>query len=77
MTKTVMEILAVVGKNIDDVQKIDGVSQSAREITMERAQGTAMLAKEFLNGAKLVQLGDAMTDRHEATDSVIGYYEKK
>lgn len=76
MTKTVMEMMAVIGKNIDDVQGIDNVSQSAREITLERAQSTANLAKQFMNGAKLIQQGDSMIGRHEATEAIVGYYTK-
>ena len=71
MTKTVMEMMTVIGKNIDDIQGIDNVSQSAREITLQRAQGTATLAKQFMNGAKLIEQGDGMIGRHEATEAII------
>ena len=77
MTKTVMEMMTVIGKNIDDIQGIDNVSQSAREITLQRAQGTATLAKQFMNGAKLIEQGDGMIGRHEATEAIIGYYTKE
>lgn len=74
MTKNIKELLAVVGKNIDDIQNIDNVSQFAREITISRAQSTAMLAKQFINAANLIQKGDVMSGRHEATDNIIGFY---
>lgn len=74
MIKTVMEMMAVLGKNVEDIQKIDDATPSQREITLSRAQATAMTAKQFMVGAGLVQKGDVMSGRHEATDFVIGYY---
>lgn len=71
MVRTINEVITVIGRNIEDIQKED-VSQSQREITMERAQATAMLAKQFINAASLIQKADKMTNRHDRTDVVIG-----
>ena len=71
MVKTISEIIAVIGKNIDDIQDTT-VSQSAREIKLERAQATAMLAKQFINACGLIQKADKMANRHDRIDSVIG-----
>ena len=71
MVRTINEVIAVIGRNIEDIQDTSA-SQSQREITMERAQATAMLAKQFINAASLIQKADKMTNRHDRTDVVIG-----
>ena len=71
MIRTINELLSVIGKNIEDIQN-PKVSQSDRQIKIERAQNTAALAKQFINACGLVQKADVMSDRHDRTDIVIG-----
>lgn len=71
MIRTIDELLSVIGKNIDDIQD-PKVSQSDRQIKIERADNTAKLAKQFINACGLIQKGDVMSGRHDRTDAVIG-----
>lgn len=71
MIRTINELLSVIGKNIEDIQD-PKVSQSDRQIKIERADNTAKLAKQFINACGLVQKGDVMSNRHDRTDAVIG-----
>lgn len=71
MIKTINELLAVIGKNIEDIQD-PKVSQSDRQIKIERADNTAKLAKQFINACGLVQKADVMSGRHDRTDAVVG-----
>lgn len=70
MLRTIDELLSVIGRNIDDIQ--NPVSQSDRQIRIERADNTAKLAKQFINACTLVQKADVMGGRHDRTDAVIG-----
>jgi len=71
MVKTCAEILAVIGKNIEDIQD-PKVSASDRQIKIERADNTQKLAKQFVNICNFVQKGDLMAGRHDRTDALIG-----
>lgn len=71
MVRTINELLSVIGKNIEDIQD-PKVSQSDRQIKIERADNTAKLAKQFINACGLIQKGDVMSGRHDRTDAVIG-----
>ena len=71
MIRTINELLSVIGKNIEDIQD-PKVSQSDRQIKIERADNTAKLAKQFINACGLIQKGDVMSGRHDRTDAVIG-----
>jgi len=71
MIRTINELLSVIGQNIEDIQD-PKVSQSDRQIKIERAQNTAALAKQFINACGLVQKADVMSSRHDRTDTVIG-----
>lgn len=71
MIRTINELLSVIGKNIEDIQD-PKVSQSDRQIKIERADNTAKLAKQFINACGLIQKGDVMSGRHDRTDTVIG-----
>lgn len=71
MIRTINELLSVIGKNIEDIQD-PKVSQSDRQIKIERADNTAKLAKQFINTCGLIQKGDVMSGRHDRTDAVIG-----
>lgn len=71
MIRTINDILSVIGKNIEDIQD-PKVSQSDRQIKIERADNTAKLAKQFINACGLIQKGDVMSGRHDRTDAVIG-----
>lgn len=71
MIRTINELLSVIGKNIEDIQD-PNISQSARQIKIERADNTAKLAKQFINACGLVQKADVMSNRHERTDAIIG-----
>lgn len=48
MIRTINELLSVIGKNIEDIQD-PKVSQSDRQIKIERADNTAKLAKLYLD----------------------------
>lgn len=71
MIRTINELLSVIGKNIEDIQDTK-VSQSDRQIKLERADNTAKLAKQFINACGLVQKADVMSGRHDRTDAVVG-----
>ena len=71
MLRTIDELLSVIGKNIDDIQN-PNVSQSDRQIKIERADNTAKLAKQFINACTLIQKADVMGGRHDRIDTVIG-----
>lgn len=71
MIRTINELISVIGKNIEDIQD-PKVSQSDRQIKMERADNTAKLAKQFINACGLVQKADVMSGRHDRTDAVVG-----
>lgn len=71
MIRTINELLSVIGKNIEDIQD-PKVSQSDRQIKIERADNTAKLAKQFINACGLVQKADVMSGRHDRTDAVVG-----
>ena len=71
MIRTINELLSVIGKNIEDIQD-PTVSQSDRQIKIERAQNTAALAKQFINACSLVQKADVMSGGHDRTDMIIG-----
>ena len=71
MIRTINELLSVIGKNIEDIQD-PKVSQSDRQIKLERADNTAKLAKQFINACGLVQKADVMSGRHDRTDAVVG-----
>ena len=71
MIRTINELLSVIGKNIEDIQD-PKVSQSDRQIKIDRAQNTAALAKQFINACGLVQKADVMSSRHDRTDMIIG-----
>lgn len=71
MIRTINELLSVIGKNIEDIQD-PKVSQSDRQIKIERADNTAKLAKQFINACGLVQKADVMSNRHDRTDAVVG-----
>lgn len=71
MVRTINELLSVIGKNIEDIQD-PKVSQSDRQIKIERADNTAKLAKQFINACTLIQKADVMSGRHDRTDCVIG-----
>lgn len=71
MIRTINELLSVIGKNIEDIQD-PKVSQSDRQIKIERAVNTAKLAKQFINACGLIQKADVMSGRHDRVDAVIG-----
>lgn len=71
MIRTINELLSVIGKNIEDIQD-PKVSQSDRQIKIERADNTAKLAKQFINACMLVQKADVMSCKHDRTDALIG-----
>lgn len=71
MIRTINELLSVIGKNIEDIQD-PKVSQSDRQIKIERADNTAKLAKQFINACGLIQKADVMSGRHDRIDLVIG-----
>jgi len=71
MIRTINELLSVIGKNIEDIQD-PTVSQSDRQIKIERAQNTAALAKQFINAVGLIQKADVMSGRHDRVDKAIG-----
>lgn len=71
MIKTCAEMLAVIGKNVEDIQD-PKVSASDRQIKIERADNTQKLAKQFVNICNFVQKGDIMAGRHDRTDVLIG-----
>lgn len=71
MIRTINELLSVIGKNIEDIQD-PKVSQSDRQIKIERAQNTAALAKQFINAVGLIQKADVMSGRHDRVDKAIG-----
>ena len=71
MLRTINELLSVIGKNIEDIQDTN-ISQSERQIKIERATSTAALAKQFINACGLVQKADVMAGSHDRTDTVIG-----
>jgi len=71
MIRTINELLSVIGKNIEDIQD-PKVSQSDRQIKIERADNTAKLAKQFINACTLVQKADVMSGEHDRIDALIG-----
>ena len=71
MIKTLEELRAVVGKNIEDLQR-DDVSDQGRQIIAQRAEETAVLAKQFNNMAKIVLNADQMSRRTDRIDDWIG-----
>lgn len=71
MIKTLEELRAVVGKNIEDLQK-DDISDHTRHIICERAEYTANLSKQFNNMAKIVLNADQMSKRTDRIDNWIG-----
>ncbi len=71
MTRTINELLSIIGANIDSIQE-EGISSYDREIRIERADNTAKLAKQFINACGLIQKADVMSGKHERTDIVIG-----
>lgn len=72
---TITELIAVLGKNIEDLQGVDSMYSGDRDIVLSRCHATAATAKQIINAINLVQKEDKLTNRHEATDHFIGYYE--
>lgn len=68
---TVIEMNEVLGKVLNDIQNKD-LTPHEREVVFQRAEYTAKIAKQVINGADVTLRTDKLCNRHDRIDKLVG-----